>query len=98
MKELFEKGFRGGQAVINTIIITSILSTSASWMVNHFFGAPGQLAASVTAVEGRVGQIEEGNKFRDQNYAKLEGDVEYIRRSIEEQNKRQGIIIDTIKE
>lgn len=82
-----------GQATAGVILATALLASTGSWLVNHIFGSSDQLATTVSAVETNVAVLQNSDKNQDVTIAKMEGDIEYIRRSIEEQNRRQGITI-----
>lgn len=90
MKNLFQKG----QTAVPIIIVTALLTSSGNWLLSRLFNSPDVLSASIGTLNSQVAVLKSSDATQDSTIAEMKSNIEYIRRSLEEQNRRQGIVIN----
>lgn len=71
----------------------ALLVTTGNWVVVHFLESPVQVQAALSDAKTAIAVLKESDNSQNETIAEMKGNIEYIRRSIEEQNRRQGITI-----
>ena len=89
MKTTFIKG----QAITGIVVLTAMLTTAGNWILNRALTSPDSLSASIVLAEKDIVALKTSDQSQDRSILEMKANIEYIRRSIEEQNRRQGIII-----
>ena len=79
--------------IVATALITSIISTAGGWVTTRMLNSPVNAANAIEDIKAtnlvrdlRISNLEEASKSQKQ-------DIEYIRRSMEQFNLRNGIVI-----
>lgn len=87
-------------AIVTTAILMTALSTTVQYVVNRAVSSPERVQASVRDIERDISDIKSVNEVQNARISSLEksmdeqkGNIEYIRRSVEEMNRRNGIVI-----
>lgn len=88
------KFFQKGQATATLIIVTALLTSSGNWLLAKVLNSPDQLSAALVASQKDIAVLQLSDRKQDEAIKTMADSIEYIRRSIEKQNKLQGIIID----
>lgn len=83
-----------GQAALPLVLATAILTTGGNWLLSRLLNSPETLASSIGLVQQDVAVLKKSDTGQDSAISEMKSSIEYIRRSMEEQNKRQGIVIN----
>jgi hypothetical protein len=73
--------------IVITLITTIVLATAS------YFGSINAQETKLSQVKTDVAVLQSSDEGQDQLIAEVKNNVEYIRRVVEEQARRQGIVI-----
>lgn len=88
-----KKRFQSGQAISGIVIATALLTSMGNWMLSRALNSPDNLAASIVKAEKDIVALQGSDKSQSESIKEMKDSIEYIRRVVEEQARRQGIVI-----
>lgn len=82
-----------GQALSGVILATALITSAGTWIAGRILNSPDSLRADITQAEKDIVGLQGSDKRQSEDIKEIKGSVEYIRRVVEEQARRQGIVI-----